>query len=267
MASSFPEVPDFSFPQNDLDYVTMQIHEDKSDLQAIKKHLSRSVQEFTMAQKLTAMGQLSSYYAHELKNPLHNLLSCVSVLEDPSESEEEKNKILQLIKSELKRVTDLTNKMRSHFKPSEEKPGEANLNELLLATLSVFQRKFQEINIQTLVDLDESIPPLFVVSDQIKQVFINLLMNAAEAMPNGGKIFLASFHIPPIVRITITDTGIGMSPIDLERIFEAFYTTKKEKGTGLGLFVCYNIIQRHGGSIKVTSNPGEGTSFEITLPT
>lgn len=267
LTTNFPEIPDPLFPQTDMDYVSMQIHEDKVDLHLMKKNLSKSMHDFTMAQKLSAMGQLSSYYAHELKNPLHNLLNCVSILEDPKEPPEEKTKILALLKSELNRTIDLTNKMRSHFKPSDEKPSEVKINDLIKSTLAIFQMKFRDQKIEVLIEPDPAIPSLFVVADQLKQVFVNLILNAVEAMPQGGKLTLSTFYTPPVVRITVADTGIGIDSIDLEKIFEVFYSTKKEKGTGMGLFACYNIIQRHGGSITAHSTKGEGSTFEIILPT
>lgn len=267
LSTNFPEVPDPLFPQTDMDYVSLQIHEDKVDLHLMKKNLNKSIQNSTMTQKLSAMGQLSSYYAHELKNPLHNLLNCVSILEDPQETPEEKTRILALLKSELNRTIDLTNKMRNHFKPSDEKPSEVQINDLIKSTLTIFLARFKEQKIEALIESDNSIPTLFVVADQLKQVFVNLILNAIEAMPQGGHLTLSTSYTPPVVRITIEDTGIGIDAIDLERIFEVFYSTKKEKGTGMGLFACYNIIQRHGGSITAHSTKGVGSCFEIILPT
>jgi signal transduction histidine kinase len=268
LSSSHPKIaPDTLFPETDLSYVSMQISEDRKDLDLTKKRLSTSIREYTMAQKLSAMGQLSSYYAHELKNPLHNLLNCFEILEDPGETEESREETMDLMKTELTRVVDLTRKMGSHFKPSDEKPDEVDLNELIESTLAFLERKFREHRVKTLFEKSSDLPMLYLVEDQFKQVFLNLFLNALEAMPDGGHLIVATFYVPPIVRITVTDTGMGIDALDLEKIFEAFYTTKKRKGTGLGLFACYNIIQHHGGSLKVNSTPGKGTCFEIILPT
>ena len=268
LTTNFPEVPDPLLPQNDMDYISMQIHEDKEDLHLMKKNLSKSIQNSTINQKLSAMGQLSSYYAHELKNPLHNLLNCVEILQDPQETPEEKSKILGMLKSELNRMVDLANKMRNHFKPSDEKPSEVKINDLIKSTLTLFQTRFKEQKIEAHIEPDESIPTLFVVADQLKQVLVNLILNAIEAMPQGGgKITIETHHTPPVVKITVADTGVGIDALDMEKIFEVFYSTKKEKGTGMGLFACYNILQRHGGSITVQSTKGKGSCFEIILPT
>jgi signal transduction histidine kinase/CHASE2 domain-containing sensor protein len=257
---------DTPFPEDELAYVSMRIDEDTKELELVQKRLSRSMQEFVMTQKLSAMGQLSSYYAHELKNPLHNLLNCFETLEDPNESKEAKDEIKLIMKSELKRVIQLTQKMGAYFKPSDEQPAEVHLNALIEDSVAFLDRKFKESSVEIFLELDPNIPLLFLVGDQFKQMFLNLFLNALEAMPTGGKLSIATFYTPPAVRITVSDTGQGIHPLDLERIFEAFYTTKKGKGSGLGLFACYNILKTHGGTITVESTPDKGSCFKITLP-
>ncbi len=266
LTECFSEDTATAFPEDELSYVSMRIDEDKKELDIMQKRLSRSMQEFAMAQKLSAMGQLSSYYAHELKNPLHNLLNCFEVLEDSNESVEAKEEVKQLMKSELKRVIQLTEKMGSYFKPSDEQPAETDLNSLIKDSAAFLDRKFKEASVETFLELAPNIPLLFLVGDQFKQVFLNLFLNALEAMPDGGKLTVDTFYAPPVVRILVSDTGLGIQPLDLERIFEAFYTTKKGKGSGLGLFACYNIVKTHGGTLTVDSTPCKGSRFKITLP-
>ncbi len=253
---------------NDISYLSFQIKEDRKDLDNMKNRLKHSIQEYSMAQKFSAMGQLSSYYAHELKNPLHNLMSCFELLEDPGETEESRKEIKTLMKSELNRVIDLTINMGSHFKPSNENPSETNLNDVIHSCIKLLDRKFKNQNVKFIFEPDKTLPNLYLIQDQFKQVFLNLFLNSLDAMPNGGNIIINTIYTSPIVRINVTDTGTGIKPIDLERIFEAFYTTKKDKGgTGLGLFACYNIVRHHGGTLKATSYEGKGSTFEIILPT
>jgi len=267
LTNSFSSAPTPAFPETELSYVTMQLSEDKKDLEIMKKQINKSMHEYTMAQKLTAMGQLSSYYAHELKNPMHNLLNIFDVLEDPDESETEKKEILQLMRSELKRMIALSDNMRSYFRQSNENATEVNINQLISSTLKLFEKKIRQNRIEISSEFDKNIPSTLLIEDQIKQVILNLLLNAMEAMPNGGYLRISTFFLPPVIKIMIKDSGTGITPVDLERIFEAFYTTKKEEGTGLGLFACYNIVEQHGGNIRASSEPDQGTVFEIILPT
>jgi len=267
LTNSFSGAPTPAFPETELSYVTMQLSEDKKDLEIMKKQINKSMHEYTMAQKLTAMGQLSSYYAHELKNPMHNLLNIFDVLEDPKETETEKKEILKLMRSELKRMIALSDNMRSYFRQSSENTSEVNINILISSTLKLFEKKIRQNRIEISSDFDKSIPSTLLIEDQIKQVILNLLLNAMEAMPNGGYLKISTFFLPPVIKIIIKDSGTGITPVDLERIFEAFFTTKQEEGTGLGLFACYNIIEQHGGNIRAFSELDQGTTFEIILPT
>ncbi|MBN2144313.1 MAG: hypothetical protein JW774_06810, partial [Candidatus Aureabacteria bacterium] len=267
VVSSLTHETEPDFTDNDLDFVSLQISEDKKDLNQMRKQLTRSIREYSMAQRLSAMGQLSSYYAHELKNPLHNLLNCFEVIDDPNESEESRSETKKIMKSEIQRVIQLTERMGGYFKPSVEKTEELNLNQIISFTHAFLERKLKDAGIEVVMELDPLLPAIMGIKDQFKQVLLNLFLNAVEAMPKGGHLIVASFYVSPLIRITITDTGVGIQSFDQEKIFEAFFTTKKEKGTGLGLFVCYNVIHHHGGTIKVRSTPGKGSCFEIVIPT
>lgn len=250
----------------DLDFLSLLLQEDQKEMEHIKSQLKQSVQEYTMAQKFSAMGQLSSYYAHELKNPLHNMLNCFEIIEDETENESDRKQTLSLLKSELKRVIDLTKKMGAYFKPSEEKPVETVLNAIIQDALNFLKPTFEKRKVEVVTEFDAHMPTAYLVADQMKQVFLNFFLNAMDAMPDGGTLIIATFYSSSVARIVITDTGKGIDPLSLQKIFHAFYTTKENQGSGLGLFICYNIIKNHGGQIKVNSTPDKGTCFEIILP-
>jgi two-component system NtrC family sensor kinase len=146
-----------------------------------------------------------------------------------------------------------------------------NVNIIIEDTLLLLNRQLQRANVETVVDL-RPLPDVVIAADQIRQVLSNLVINARDAMPDGGKLRVRSRHVPghddmhAMVRILLADSGSGIPPDMLRAIFEPFVTTKGEKGTGLGLWIVKGIIQNHGGKLSVKSRVGKGTVFKIDLP-
>jgi two-component system NtrC family sensor kinase len=158
--------------------------------------------------------------------------------------------------------------MLSFSKPDEAKHMEININGVLDELLLLYEKRFRENSIKVTLDLVENPGMIFASKDQLRQVFINLFSNAMYAMPEGGTLDVSTRVSSEKLYITVKDTGTGIKPEHIKKIFDSFFTTKTEsvQGVGLGLSVCYGFIQEHGGDIVVESEEGQWTRFSITLP-
>ena len=221
------------------------------------------------SERLSAMGKMASHLAHELNNPVYGIMNCLELVKNELPKTDEKRKYLELAYNECKRTSGLLLKMLKFFRPDDEKKLPTDINRLIEETLLFYERQFKNLNIRVSSDLAPDLPTIMAVGSHLKQVFINMIINANTAMPNGGDLHVGSsldLNREEIV-VTIEDTGVGISPRNVERIFDAFFTTKKEvKGVGLGLSICYGLIKEHYGRIDVASEVGKGTTFTIYLP-
>jgi two-component system NtrC family sensor kinase len=157
--------------------------------------------------------------------------------------------------------------MLSFSKPEEEKKRPVKMNELIEGILLVMEKQMKESNVKVETSFDDEIPEVMASTNQMRQVMLNLIKNAKEAMPKGGTLSVRTNREDNSVLIRVQDTGVGIPEEIRDKIFEAFFTTKqKVKGVGLGLSVCYGIIKDHGGEIRVESEEGKGTTFTVRLP-
>ncbi len=235
---------------------------DATEAKRLRKQLIQS-------ERLSAMGKMASQLAHELNNPIYGIMNCLELLKDTLPENHDKRKYLDLAYNECKRTSGLLIKMLKFFKPDEEQKTRTDINRLLEETLVFYEKQFKNLDIRVITDLDPELPEIMAVESQLKQVFINLIINANTAMPSGGELTVASRQELErnCVAVAIQDTGVGIPPNSLDRIFDAFYTSKTEvKGVGLGLSICYGFIRDHGGTIDVESEVGKGTTFTIYLP-
>ena len=169
--------------------------------------------------------------------------------------------------SETVRLTDLLKKMLSFSKPEEEERAPTDINTVLDEILLLVGRQLQEHSIKISSSFSERPAMVFASRNQLRQVILNMISNAMDAMPDGGTLSFRTFLKNGKILIEITDTGVGIKEENISSIFEAFFTTKDSvKDVGLGLSVCYGFIQDHGGDIRVSSRVGEGTTFTIILP-
>jgi two-component system NtrC family sensor kinase len=172
-----------------------------------------------------------------------------------------------MAQSEVERLIEIVQRMLDFYRPSRGGIESANLNHVVEDVLALAHKRFQHGNIQVHAQLADDLPKILVVRDQISQVLLNLVINAIEAMPEGGDVWLKTelSDRGDEVLISVRDNGVGMPSERLNNLFEPFYTTKSE-GTGLGLAISYGIIERHRGTIEVSSQPGQGTAFVVRLP-
>ncbi|MCG6944986.1 MAG: response regulator [Deltaproteobacteria bacterium] len=226
--------------------------------------------------KMISLGKLAASVVHELNNPLTGILNYVrlmiKILGRGSLSTEQIHKFqryLDLVGSEVSRSSDIVSNLLAFSRKPRMEFSEVNIDDLLEKSILLCKYKLTLQNIQIKTNLYPKIPTVFGDFNQLQQCLLNLIFNAADAMPDGGSLTVASSFFPHkgLVEIKVTDTGRGISREDLSKVFDPFFSTKEEgKGLGLGLSVVHAIIDRHKGTISAESTPGKGTVFTITLP-
>jgi len=243
------------------------IFKDLRERLGMERELQKTQQALLQSEKLAAMGRLTSQIAHELNNPIYGIMNTLELLKTEVPPESKRRRILELSLSETQRLSEMLRSMLSFSKPEEEKRRSIKINELVEGILLVMEKQMREVNINVETYFDSEIPEVMASTNQMRQVMLNVIKNAKEAMPKGGTLTVKTSREDDKVLIHIQDTGIGIPEEIRDKIFDAFFTTKqKVKGVGLGLSVCYGIIKDHGGEIKVESEEGKGTTFIISLP-
>ncbi|MDY7038909.1 MAG: PAS domain S-box protein, partial [Thermodesulfobacteriota bacterium] len=232
------------------------------------EHKLRQTQEkLLQSEKLAAMGKLTSQIAHELNNPLYGIMNTLELLKTEISLQSKRRKILDMALSETVRLTDLLRKMLSFSKPDEEEKQPVDIDTILDEILLLVRKQLQENSIKVSSSYADNLGKVFASKNQLRQVFLNMISNARHAMEGGGTLTIKTMAKGDNIHIDISDTGIGIGEKNLNKIFDAFYTTKDGvKDVGLGLSVCYGFIKEHGGDIRVTSKEGSGTTFTILLP-
>jgi PAS domain S-box-containing protein len=233
----------------------------------MERTLSTTQEQLLHSEKLAAMGRLTSQIAHELNNPLFGIMNTLELLKTEIPPENKRRKLLDMSLSEIIRLADMLKKMLSFSKPEQEVKKPVNLNTILDEILLLYAKQFQENDVKIKTDFFKGLEQVIASTNQLRQVFLNMISNARDAMPQGGTLSITTSQKNGYAEIQISDTGIGISRENIDRIFDSFFTTKDSvKGVGLGLSVCYGFIKDHGGDIKVDSAVGKGTTFCITLP-
>ncbi len=255
-------------------------------LQQQMEELKRSqTQQLIQSAKLASIGELATSVAHEINNPLTSILGFTTLLLDDMGDHDPHMKDLKIIQSEALRSRDIVRNLLDFARKRGIKKELADINQLIQKTLSLLRHQAEISNIVLHETYATDLPTIIVDADQMKQVFINLLKNAFDAMPKGGTLTVTTLahgfdgratqpvfgeKEPAIPRKTIEirfqDTGEGIAKENIPKIFDSFFTTKEGIGTGLGLAVSYGIIERHGGRIEVFSDVGAGATFVIKLP-
>ncbi len=233
------------------------------------QQLKKIQAQLMQSEKLASLGRLASGVAHEINSPLTGILTFAHLLMRKLKDNPELQKELELIVRETTRVSIIVRGLLDFARESKPQKRPCNINELILHILSLVERQSVFQNIRIMKNLNEQIPMILLDANQIQQVFMNILLNAADAMPAGGSLNIATTLAPgeSFIQVKFTDTGCGIPEKNLDRIFDPFFTTKADKkGTGLGLAVSYGIIDRHRGQIEVQSEEGKGTTFTIKLP-
>jgi two-component system NtrC family sensor kinase len=240
---------------------------DLTDRLKMERALRDTQEQLLQSEKLAAMGRLTSQIAHELNNPLYGIMNTLELLKTEIAPDNKRRKILEMALSETIRLSDLLRKMLSFSKPDQEERHPVDINSVLDEILLLHEKQLKENDINIKSKFAKDIGLVNASKNQLRQVFLNMVANARDAMPNGGTFTVTTCEDSNKVFVEINDTGIGIRKENIDRIFDSFFTTKGEvKGVGLGLSVCYGFIKDHGGDIEVESQEGVGTTFTITLP-
>jgi two-component system NtrC family sensor kinase len=232
-------------------------------------HLDDNQRQLAQADKLASVGRLAAGIAHEINNPLTGVLSYASLLRKRLEGDTETCDDLDVIVRETVRCRVIIRGLLDFARPTAPARKPMDLNEAVRRAVSVVMTQLSLHHVDLSLDLTSDLPTVHADANQIQQVVVNLLLNAADAIGSGGGSIRATTRRGPSssIELLLEDSGCGISPEDLPRIFEPFFTTKGNHGTGLGLAVSWGIVEAHGGSLEVQSKPGHGTRFTLRLPT
>ncbi|NQT52374.1 hypothetical protein HQ576_10005 [bacterium] len=217
--------------------------------------------------RMATIGQMAAGIAHEIDNPIASLFSLVQLLKMADLDDESKARIA-LMQTCIERVSKTVRQVVNFGRPvSDEEWSYGDLRKTVEDTVNLlrYDRRARKVDIQ--VDFEPGLPGTLIIEHQLQQVFMNIMVNALDAMQGKGKLTVCARQTDDALEVTISDTGEGMRPEQIQHIFEPFYTTKAgQKGTGLGLAMSYNTVQRHGGTIRVESNIGAGSAFTVSIP-
>jgi signal transduction histidine kinase len=232
------------------------------DLKKTKAYQRRS-------DKLASLGTLTAGLAHEIRNPLVAVKTFMQLLKERYDDPEFRESFLDITASEVDRISTLINELLDFARPSQMQPQKENINEIVEKMLLLLKNEVKEKSIEIEKKYASNLPKILVDKEQVKQVFLNMLLNGIQSAPKGGVITVetrqALYGEREFVQVNIRDTGSGIPKEDLESIFDPFFTTK-ENGTGLGLSISHQIVEEHQGYIDVDSELGKGTTFHVNLP-
>ena len=256
------------YDENGAEKASVGIFVDLEEHLQMERKLHKTQEQLLQSEKLAAMGRLTSQIAHELNNPIYGIMNTLELMKTEIPVGNKRRKLLEMSLSETVRVTDMLRKMLSFSKPDQEQRSPVDINTILDEILLLYEKQLWEHSIKVAHHFADTLGLVKASKNQLRQVFLNLISNARDAMPEGGRLTVATEGDDYFVHITFSDNGLGIKEEHLDLIFETFFTTKTDsvKGVGLGLSVCYGFIKDHGGDIKVQSTLGEGTTFTISLP-
>lgn len=239
-------------------------------INSMSEELRNREEELIQSKKLASLGILTAGVAHELTNPLNNISMIAQTYTELYDKlgEEDRIGLMNKVEGETERIKEIVKNLLDFSKPKEANLKKAEINAVIQKTFRIIKNMLDVSNIETNLSLGAGLPAVFIDEHQLQQVLVNLVTNAVQAMSAGGRLFIGSRHGKggDSIEITVMDTGKGISPEFLPHIFDPFFSTKGEEGTGLGLSVSYGIIKNHKGDIRVESKAGVGTTFTIELP-
>lgn len=236
------------------------------DLEAFAEEIERSQNRLIQAEKMAAVGRLTASLAHEINNPLQAVQNSLHLAGHQGLDPEKRQSFLDMAQSEVNRLVQIVRRMLDFYRPSSATQS-LNLNHPVEDALAIARKRLEQSHVQVETRLAPDLPPIQGTSNQLTQVFLNVVINAIEAMPDGGKLWLVTTYRKQDHQViaAFRDNGPGIEPEIRRHLFEPFHTSK-DTGTGLGLAISYSIIERHNGTIAVENVPEGGTAFVIRLP-
>lgn len=239
----------------------------KAELQALKAELAETEEELHRGEQLRILGELSGELAHEIQNPLASIKGSAEILADQCQRKCGTGEFLEILMSEIKRLRGVLDRFLDYARSQGPDTAVCDAAQAFDAVMRLMQHQMNKHQVRLVLNAPERVYPVRISSEQLRQVFVNLVLNAMQAMSNGGEIHASFEPANGDIRILLRDTGPGVKEKDRERIFTPFFTTKRS-GTGLGLSIVWRILTRHGGSIKLLPRDENvpGACFAITLP-
>jgi len=223
-------------------------------------------QRLVQADKLSSIGLLAAGVAHEVNTPLAVISTYAQMLAKQVANDDQKSILLDKIAKQTFRASEIVNSLLNFSRTSTTSFGDVDLNKVVRETMSLLEHQIRKVGVEVKLDLAAGLPPVHGNAGKLQQVFLNLFLNARDAMDGGGVLSVRTWAEESGARVDVSDTGHGISPEHIQRIYDPFFTTKgSRKGTGMGLAVTYGIVQEHKGSIEVSSRQG-GTRFHLRLP-
>jgi PAS domain S-box-containing protein len=227
--------------------------------------------QLSQADKLSSIGLLAAGVAHEVNTPLAVISSYTQMLSKQLQGDAQKAALLEKITRQTFRASEIVNNLLNFSRTSGSEIGDVDVNKVIADTLALLEHQFKVAKVEVHNTPEPSLPAIQGNAGRLQQVFLNLFLNAKDAMPGGGMLRIATLN-GESVSVCVSDTGSGIAPEHIQRIYDPFFTTKtapregQPRGTGLGLSVTYGIIQEHAGKIRVESHPGQGTTFTLDFP-
>ena len=238
---------------------TRELRKAYSDLRDSQARLIQS-------EKLAAAGRLAASVAHEVNNPLQGITNYLSLISQQVAEDDAVCENLGMVKLGFDRIAEIVRRLRAFYRPAREEMELTDINKAVERVLALVGHQLSLGNVEVKRALAEQELPILGSPGQLEQVLVNLVLNAQEAMPQGGELTVRTTSCDNMVQIQVSDTGRGISEAEMSGLFEPFYGERRGKGLGLGLWISHNIVEGHGGRIEVESKVGEGTTFTINLP-
>jgi two-component system sensor histidine kinase HydH len=221
--------------------------------------------ELAHKERLSSLGQMAAGLAHEIKNPLGSIQGAAEILGDDAGADARRRDLLDVLSKESRRLGDVVDHFLAFARPRRMRTEPVRVNDVVERTAAQMGLDASNRRVTVECDLAPDLPAIEADAEQLHQVFMNVVLNAIAASPEGGRVRVHSNADARDVHVTVTDEGTGIAPADLSRVFDPFFTTK-DSGTGLGLSVSHAIVEEHGGRISIDSEVGRGTAVTVSIP-
>jgi two-component system, LuxR family, sensor kinase FixL len=258
--------------QEEIRVATAAREQALAELRAKTEELRATTQQLWQAARLAGVGELAASIAHELNNPLGTVSLRIEGVLDRMPADDPRRRPLEIVEQEVARMARLVANLLQFSRPGRDQVSSIQVCDEIVMTFELTSHHLKRRGVAVETDFAPDVPIIFADRQQLRQVFLNLFTNAADAMPAGGRLTprVRTGELPPArpaIVVEVIDTGTGIPPEDLDRVMDPFFTTKPEgQGTGLGLAICRRIVRKHQGTLEIDSREGEGTTVRITLP-
>jgi signal transduction histidine kinase len=243
----------------------LRVESTKKELEHVYTELRENVEKMKKTERLSAAGQLAASLAHEIRNPLASISGAAGILKRGNASADNKQECLGILEKESQRLNKLLTNFLDFARPRLPRYQRADPSALVQSVTVLARHAAMRQQVEILDELPQRLPMVDCDAEQMKQVLLNIVLNAIQATQGGGRVIVRAFTENATLCVEVRDEGCGMAPQELDRIFEPFFTTK-ESGTGLGLAVAANIVEQHGGLLRAINNRGGGMTFRLELP-